>query len=42
MIQHFKYSLNELDKMIPWEREVYITLLNAYLEEENEKNKKVK
>jgi hypothetical protein len=42
MIQHFKYSLNELDEMIPWEREVYITLLNAYLEEENQKNKKAK
>ena len=25
--------------MMPWEREIYLTLLNQYVEEENEKAK---
>jgi hypothetical protein len=36
-MQHHKYSLTELDNLIPWERQVYIDLLMRYLEEENEK-----
>jgi len=39
MMQHFSYSLTELDNMMPWEREVYITLLNDYIQEQNEKAK---
>jgi hypothetical protein len=39
MMQHHKYSLTELENMIPWEREIYLTLLIKYLEEENEKIK---
>ena len=38
-MQHHKYSLNELENMVPWEREIYIMLLNEYLEEELEKQK---
>ena len=34
LIQHHKYSLTELENMIPWEREVYISLLQNYLEEQ--------
>ena len=34
MMQHFNYSLTELDNMMPWEREVYLTLLNEYIEEQ--------
>jgi len=33
MMQHFNYSLTELEKMIPWEREVYLILLNEFIEE---------
>jgi len=33
MIQHFNYSVTELNEMLPWEREVYVILLNEYLEE---------
>lgn len=40
LIQHHKYSLTELENMIPWEREIYVTLLQQYIEEENLKNKK--
>ena len=35
LIQHHKYSLTELENMIPWEREVYVSLLQNYIEEEN-------
>ena len=36
-MQHHNYSLTELEDMIPWEREVYVTLLMNYIREENEK-----
>jgi hypothetical protein len=39
MMQHHKYSLTELENMLPWEREIYLTMLIKYLEEENEKIK---
>ena len=38
-MQHHKYSLTELEEMLPWERQVYIDMLINYLEEENEKLK---
>jgi hypothetical protein len=36
-MQHHKYSLTELDNMIPWEREIYVNMLAQYLEEEKQK-----
>ena len=39
MMQHHKYSLTELDNMIPFEREIYIGLLMEYIKEENERIK---
>jgi hypothetical protein len=38
-MQHHKYSLFELEGMIPWERDIYVTLLTQYIEEENQKIK---
>jgi len=38
LIQHHKYSLTELENMIPWEKEIYLTLLQQHLEEENLKH----
>ena len=35
LMQHHKYSLTELENMIPWEREVYLTFLKQYIVEEN-------
>lgn len=35
LMQHHKYSLTELENMIPWEKEIYLTLLQQYIEEEN-------
>jgi hypothetical protein len=36
-MQHHKYSLSELENMIPWERNIYVSLLIKYLEEEKER-----
>ena len=36
-MQHHKYSLTELENMMPWEREVYIGLLSKYIKDENER-----
>lgn len=38
-MQHHKYSLTELEDMIPWERELYVMMLIQYIEEENQKIK---
>ena len=38
-MQHHKYSLTELESMLPWERDIYVTLLIQYIEQENEKIK---
>ena len=35
LMQHHKYSLTELENMIPWEREIYLSLLSQFIEEEN-------
>jgi len=39
LLQHHKYSLAEIESLIPWEREVYINLLISHLKEEREKAK---
>jgi hypothetical protein len=36
-MHHHKYSLAELNEMLPWEKTIYITMLLQYIEEENEK-----
>jgi len=38
-MQHHKYSLTELENMLPWERDIYVAMLVQYIEEENEKIK---
>jgi hypothetical protein len=38
-MQHHKYSLTELENMLPWERDIYISMLIQYVEEENQKIK---
>jgi len=32
-MQHHKYSLTEIENMMPWERQVYTTLLMQHLEQ---------
>jgi hypothetical protein len=36
-MQHHKYSLTELENMLPWERNIYLNLLITYLEEEKQR-----
>jgi hypothetical protein len=42
LIQEHKYSLTELENMLPWERKVYISLLIKHVEEINKRNQKLK
>lgn len=37
MMQYHKYSLEDLENMIPFEREIYVTMLIQHLEEEKQK-----
>ena len=39
LMQHHKYSLTEIENMMPLERDIYLGLLNQYIEEENLKAK---
>ena len=41
LMQHHKYSLTELDNMMPWEREVYVAMLTEHIKEENERQKQI-
>jgi len=36
-MQHHKYSLTELENMIPFEREIYLGLLEQHIRDENER-----
>ncbi len=42
MMQHHKYSLTELENMMPFEREIYLGLLEQYIREETEKAEREK
>ena len=39
-MQHHKYSLTEIENMIPWERDIYVNMLINYIKEENERRKR--
>ena len=39
-MQHHKYSLTELENMMPWEREVYTGLLLEHIKKEEEQYKR--
>ncbi len=46
MIQHHKWSLSEIENLVPFERQVYVLLLQQWIKEENdriaEQNRKAK
>ena len=42
LMQYHKYSLTDLENMIPWERDVYVGLLQRHIEEEELKAKQQK
>jgi hypothetical protein len=35
MMHLYKYSLTEIETMIPWERDIYVELLREHIESEN-------
>lgn len=39
MVQHHKYSISEIENMIPFERDLYVSMLLDYLEELDNKKK---
>lgn len=34
LLQFHKYSLTEIENLIPWERDIYISMLQQHLEDE--------
>ena len=38
LMQFHKYSLTEIENLIPFERELYLGMLQQHIEEENLKN----
>jgi len=40
MIQHHKWSLTELENMLPFERSIYVEMLSTWIKEENERVEK--
>jgi hypothetical protein len=39
-MQYHKYSLEDIENMLPFEREIYVALLINYLEEEKQRLEK--
>ena len=39
LMQYHKYSLTEIENMMPWERDIYVGLVQQHLEEEELKRK---
>ena len=39
LMQYHKYSLTEIENLMPWERDVYVALLKPHLEEAELKRK---
>ena len=37
MVQHHKWSLTELEDMLPYERDIYVSMLQNWIQEEQEK-----
>ncbi|NBP55000.1 hypothetical protein EBU71_00380 [bacterium] len=42
LMQYHKYTMTELDEQLPFEREVYISMLIKHLEEEKQRNEQRK
>lgn len=37
MVQNYGFSFSEIENLMPWERDVYIDLIKAKVEEESKK-----
>ena len=42
MVQHHKWSLTEIEDMLPYERDIYVTMLTNWIREENDRIKQQK
>jgi hypothetical protein len=40
LMQHHKYSLSDIDNMIPWERDIYVKMLIEYLKKLKDEQEK--
>jgi len=39
-VQHHKYTLSDIENMIPWERDIYVNMLAKWLKDERERIEK--
>jgi hypothetical protein len=39
MVQYHKYSLSELESLIPYELDIYVEMLSEYIKELEDRNK---
>jgi hypothetical protein len=39
LTHQYKYTLTELENLIPWERDMYVGMVNTWVKEETEKLK---
>tara|TARA_Y200000002_G_scaffold50236_1_gene36215 strand:+ start:1537 stop:1695 length:159 start_codon:yes stop_codon:yes gene_type:complete len=40
LMQHHKYNLSDIENMMPFERQVYVSLLTQYLEQVKQQQEK--
>lgn len=40
MVQHHKYSITDLEDLIPYERDIYFDMLVNFVEKQEENNRK--
>ncbi len=40
LMQHHKYNLSDINEMMPFERDLYVDMLMAHIEEEKERKQK--
>jgi hypothetical protein len=40
LMQYHKYSLSDIETMVPWERDIYVNMLVEYLKKLEEDSKK--
>ena len=36
LVKHSGFSLTEIENMVPWEREIYVTLLKQHIDQERQ------
>ena len=39
LVQHHKYSLSDIENMMPWERHVYLDMLSEHIRQQEEQRR---